>query len=318
MSFSARQLHVVTAITNPRRYAKRYKLYRDFAARMLAAGVTLWTVEVAFGARQHEITLVDNPQHVQLRTDAEIWHKENALNIGIQHLSRQVPDWEYVAWVDADVTFARHDWAVETIHQLQHHHVVQMFSRAHDLSPTEEIFDTYPGFVISYRDKMLAGAIDGVPGRYLNGWHPGYAWAYRREAIDALGGLHDVGILGSSDQHMARALIGRGRDSINSKMHPNYLASVDQWQARAERHIRRNIGMVDGAVLHHWHGRKVNRGYNDRWKILRDLQYDPVADLKRDAQGLYQLVDDGSERSIELRDRIRAYFSARNEDGVDL
>lgn len=63
--------------------------------------------------------------NLQLRTSHEIWLKENSLNLGFARLP---PDWKYAAWIDADVTFARPDWACETVHQLQHNPVVQMWS----------------------------------------------------------------------------------------------------------------------------------------------------------------------------------------------
>jgi hypothetical protein len=307
------KLYVVTAISNPVRFKSRYALYRDFAKYIADSGAELITVEAAFGERPHAVTDAFNPHHLQVRTSHELWHKENLLNLGVARLSQIDPNWKYVAWVDADVQFARPDWITETLHQLQHHAVVQMFSQAHDLGPTNEVFDTYEGFAACY----LRHGAKTESNRYLS-WHPGYAWAWRREALDAVGGLIDNAILGSADQHMANALIGRGRASINPKMHPNYLAEVDRWESRAERFIRRNIGVVSGALFHFWHGKKKDRGYLDRWKILRDLQYDPITDLKRDCQGLWQIADDGSSRAIVLRDLVRKYFRARNEDSIDL
>ena len=303
-------LHVLTAITNPCRYASRYRLFEDFAKRVSQAGAILHIAEAAFGERPHEL-IPDDPElvgsgHLRLRTSHEIWHKENLLNLLVHRLPE---DWKYCAWLDADILFARPDWVGETIHQLQHHGVVQMFSEALDLGPDETPFDRYPGFAASY---LREG-----PGRKST-WHPGYAWGWRRDALEAVGGFIDCAILGSADQHMACGLIGEAPKSINPRMHPRYHAEIARWQARAERFVRRNIGFVPGTLLHHWHGRKSGRGYMDRWKILVDYQYDPLEDLRRDPQGLYQLYDDGSERFIRFRDEIRAYFRSRNEDGNEL
>jgi hypothetical protein len=66
-----------------------------------------------------------------------------------------------------------------------------------------------------------------------------------------------------------------------------------------------------------WHGRKQQRGYVERWKILTGNNYDPDTDLKKDPQGLWQLVVE-SPRQIKMRDEIRAYFRSRNEDSRDL
>jgi hypothetical protein len=309
-------LYVIAVISNPCRYHSRYELFEEFQKYVRDSGAQLIVVEAAFGDRPHAITDRLNENHLQLRGSHEIWLKENLINAGLAHLCKIDPHWKRVAWVDADVKFSRQDWVQETIQQLQHFPIVQMFSRAHNLGPDHSVISDEAGFAFSYRNGLVEWDYDGGY-RSPAEWHPGYAWAARREAIDALGGLLDIAILGSGDQLMARALIGRGRDFINPAMHPHYLAEVDRWQERAERHIRRNIGFVPTAVFHSWHGSKSRRGYLDRWKILRDLQYDPLHDIKRDSQGLYQLVDHGDVRSIELRDKLQAYFRSRNEDSID-
>lgn len=306
------KLYLVTMLSNPIRFASRYRLYRDFIKSVTEDGFTPITVEVAFGDRAFSVTERDNPSHLQLRTNHEIWHKENALNLGVEYLSQVYPDWQYVAFVDADVDFARRDIVPETIHQLQHHPVVQMFSKAHDLGPGEEVIQSHTGFAFCYRSNMELAEPYATPA-----WHPGFAWAFRREALDHLGGLLDTGILGSGDRYMALSMIGQAMFNEHPGMHPNYLRDVARWESRAEKYVRRNIGFVQGSLWHHWHGKKSSRGYRDRWKILNELQYDPDADLKRDAQGLYQLVDHGDLRSIQLRNRIQAYFRARNEDSID-
>jgi hypothetical protein len=66
-----------------------------------------------------------------------------------------------------------------------------------------------------------------------------------------------------------------------------------------------------------WHGKKKDRKYADRWKILKAHDFNPLIDLKRDLQGLWQL-ETYSQRQINLRNDLRAYFSSRNEDSVDI
>lgn len=298
------KLYVVTPIINPCRYQSRYRLYKEFAKMVADAGAILYTVEVAFGNRPFSVTEECNPHHIQLRTWSEMWHKENQINLGISRLPQ---DWEYVAWIDADVQFARPDWVQETINQLQHYHVVQMFSVAHDLGPTHDAFQKHHGFAYSYVHN-LRGNQD-----YSN-WHPGYAWAARREAINDLGGLIDYAILGAADRHMAFALIGRGRQTIHSKLQGGYAQELGLWEERAEKYVKRNVGYVPGLLVHYWHGKKRDRRYRERWEILVGNNYDPDLDLKRDWQGLYALTD----RNIQLRDDLRGYFRARNEDSIDL
>ncbi len=323
-------LYVVAVISNPARYRSRYALYVDFAKRCADAGAVLYTVEAAFGDRPHAVTSADNPRHIQLRTGHELWHKENLWNVGVSRLPAAA---EYVAMVDADFQFARPDWAEETVHQLQHYRVVQMFSEVSYLSPEHVTLRTAPGFAYLHRQTTDTFARPSVgsaalrlrprlPRDYAQAVRecpPGGAWAYRREELFRCGGLMDHCILGSADMYMAHALIGGTAPALRGRgFHPNYVRLAADWAARAERWLRRDVGWVSGTALHYWHGRLQQRGYGHRDGILTRLQFDPLADLVRDHQGLWQLDDDGSERHARLRDELRAYFASRNEDGIDL
>ena len=303
-------LYVVTPIINPSRYRSRYQLYREFEKYITDAGAVLYTVEAAYGDREYEISDSANPRHIRLRTQHEIWHKENLINIGVGRLPS---DWKYVAWIDADVTFARPDIVTETIHQLQHFAVVQMFTHSADLGPRHEPLNAFEGFVAQWiRNGRRASANQ----ESYSVWHPGYAWACRRDAWDHLGGLIDYGIVGSADRYMAYGLVGEMAESLSPEIMrdcPVYAEWCFEWQARAEAYIKRNIGFVDGLLLHYFHGSKQKRGYVNRSTLLWDNQFDPSRDIKRDWQGMLQLTD----QKPALRDGLRAYFRSRDEDSTE-
>lgn len=310
-------LYVITPIFNSARFRSRWKLYENFAKHIEDSGAILYTVEVSFGNRDFSVTNSNNPKHIQLTTREEIWLKENMINIGI---SRLPSDWKYVAWIDGDIQFSRNDWVGETIQKLQHYHIIQMFSHAVDLSPNFEPILNHEGFVYCYLNNIPN--TPNTPTYYYNQissskkitWHTGWAWAARRSAINYLGGLIDFAPLGAADHHMARCLIGQAKESIHPAMHKEYIEKVLDWQYKAEKYIKRNIGYMDGLILHYWHGKKADRKYWDRWKILTNNQFRPSIHLKRDWQNLWQLEGD----NIKLRDQIRAYFFQRNEDSIDL
>jgi hypothetical protein len=318
--FASNQLYVVTVIFNPARFRRRYALYENFAKHVQDLGGVLVTVEVAFGNRPFEVTDPTNPFHLQVRTDQELWIKENAIRLGIEHLTRVVPNWQYVAWIDADLQFQRRDIFNETVQQLQHAEVVQMFSHAVDMGPQGQHVRTDTGFMYQY---VKNGAVPPtstrgtkVGDRYLF-WHPGYAWAARRKAMNTVP-IFELGILGAGDHHMALALVGKAELSLPKDISPGYRAAVLNWQRAAQVNIRRNVGFVPGMVTHAWHGDKSNRKYVERWQVLIETQFDPSRDLVRDVQGLLRLTDFQDERSIRLKDLIRAYFNQRNEDSDDM
>jgi hypothetical protein len=93
-----------------------------------------------------------------------------------------------------------------------------------------------------------------------------------------------------------------------------YSEQLELWQHRCKLYIRKNVGYMPGALLHYWHGKKVDRRYKDRWKILVKHKYDPEFDIKLDTQGLYQFT----EKKPGLEQDIRKYFQARNEDSIDM
>jgi hypothetical protein len=326
-------LYVITAVSNTQRFKSRWKLYRRFPATWKrparssspsrptsASGPTRSRTSrrrrvVALRARLRQAAPLRQGQRAgrALVQGEPAQHRPRAADAGL-------PDAKYIAWIDHDVVFARPNWVGETIHQLQHYAFLQMWSEAQDLGPTYETSKKHRGFMACYQDGIpwepgLYGS-EGTGGCPMN-WHPGFAWAARREALDAVGGLIDFGILGAGDRHMACALVCRLEDSVAPGLHPEYIDRLAEWQFRAERNVRLNVGCMSGLLLHYWHGKKKDRRYMDRWQILVKHQYRPSTDIKPNSQGLYQLCDHGDIRSAQLRDDIRRYFSQRNEDSID-
>lgn len=305
------KLHVVTMISNPVRYKSRYALYKIFEEHMAKSGVNLWTVEVAFGKRPFEITQAGNPRHLQLRSFDEVWLKENAINLMIQRLPL---DWKYVCWIDADVQFMEHNWLEETWHALQHYAVVQMWSNAIDTGPNGDAIFQHTSFMNCHVNGLPFGPMK--KGQYSYGYagHPGYAWAANRYAMDYTGGLLDTAAAGAADHHMALGLVGRAKASLPDNIHPRYAEKVLTWQDRALYYLKKDVGYVPGTIRHYWHGKKRDRRYGDRWKILTDHHFNPDTDLVRDVQGLWQIDN----RKEGLRDDLRAYFRSRHEDSIDM
>jgi hypothetical protein len=303
-------LHVACAYSNPCRWRTRRVLMNDFRQHMQTSpNVALHVAELAYGDRPFEVTGSD-PLDVQLQTAHELWHKENILNVAIQ---RFPAGWQYGAIIDADFHMTRRDWALEAVHQLQHFDFVQLFSTYTDLTAEHRPYRLMPSFAWNHvnrsrPDVPLSVAYGGYGANSPGA--TGGAWAFRRGAFDAVGGLLDVCVLGSADWHMAFGLAGkRSGAPETSRCSQPYMAAVGRWQQRASV-LRANIGYVDNHAIHYFHGSKVLRGYGERWRILRDNDFDPSVDIVRDWQGIWQLAGN----KPRLRDGIRAYFRSRNED----
>lgn len=317
------KFHVLCVISNPYRYASRWKLYAElFQEDIIRKGATLWTVEMASGARVHKVTDKDNDRHIQVQgseLSGVFWRKENLINIGIHHIIKKCPDARYLAWVDADVRFEP-GMISEAQHALQHWDVIQPWSHSIDLGPNNEtVGSIQKSFMYCHWNGIEVKSESG----YSHGGHPGFAWVARREALNKLGvslssgPMIDFAALGSGDRHVACGLIGKMEWSYHHGISPAYKKWLHLWQTNAERKIKRNVGYLNQTIRHSWHGRKALRGYGSRWKLLVHHQFDPEQDIYRDTSGLWQLVSE-TPRQLAMRDDFRRYFQSRNEDSVDL
>jgi len=297
------KLHVVIVISNACQYAIRYILAKEFITRLSNDdnNIILYIVELAYGKQQFQITNSDNPHHLQVRTKYPLWHKENLINVGVSKLLPK--NWKAFAWIDADVEFENTTWASDTLKVLNGcKDVVQLFSHCVDMDQNKLSMNVFNSFCYKYTKKQIYCSSG------INFWHPGYAYACTRKAYEKMGGIYDKAILGSGDNIMSYSFIGKADKSIHISNTDNYIKSVKVFEKNV-KNLR--IGYVPGVILHHYHGSKKNRGYNDRWKILVDHKYDPYLHVTYDKDGI--LIPSNECPSELLRD-ILSYFNNRNED----
>jgi hypothetical protein len=310
----AELLHVVSVYANPIRWSRRLQLHKEFEQHMLDSGVKLTVVECAYGERPYELHN-EHVDYVRVRSNSLVWNKENLMNIGVTRLPE---DAKYILFCDADVEFRKPNWAAETVHALQHYSVIQPWSDAYDLGPNGEHLVAHKSFLrIWYEGHPVAKKgpnwwkWEGGPYEF---GHPGYAWAFTRQALESVGGLIEIGALGAGDHHMALALIGESKWSLPSFVHNNYADAIARWERHAVKHINMRLGFLPGTIEHMWHGKKADRKYVDRWKILESNNYDPIVDIKKNTYGVVELVGN----KPKLQHQIDQYFRQRNEDSNTL
>lgn len=306
-------LYVVTCIYNPLNFKSRYELYNKFKKYIENSGAVLITIEVAWDGRPFKVTVPYNKYHIQLRTEAFIWHKERALNLGIAHLRELHPEARKVAWIDADVEFSNPNWVLDTLYALDHYDAVQPFSQGVNLNPKNEYMWLAPSIFANYVQKIGYHQTPPKQLKYISGGHPGLAWCARLDTLEKLGGLLDTCAAGSGDTHMANALMGDYTLYTSTFYSPGYMNSLKEWADKCDKFVRRNIGYVPGICFHHWHGKSGDRGYEKRIDMLCYHQFDPTTDLVIDDNGLYRWAGN----KVEMAQDIRLSLSSRNEDSID-
>jgi len=313
-------MFVVAVVSNTPRFRRRYELFEKFKAQLITAQMDFVVVELAFGDRPFAVTHANEPFSLQLRTHEEFWHKENLINLGIAHGRKLWPNKKRVGWIDADcepVGRTFREWFEETWHELQHYEFVQMWEY---LQPLDYHYgplgSSNPSFMSNYIKfgTPYPVAEKGYPTQWGS---PGLAWAanFGPHGLDGIGGLPDVAVLGAGDWYLAHALITDLPFRDMNGYTPEYRGYWQRLQDRCEKWVKRDVGYVRGLFAHFFHGKIVNRGYNTRENILITGKFNPLTDLKRDHQGLWQL-ETHEPRQIWMRDKIRLYFRARSEDEI--
>lgn len=312
-------LHLIVSLFNPSGYQSRYTRYHQFAEYVSKfKNVQLWTVEGVHPGQDFQVTRENDPFHLRVRLSEWIWHKEALLNVLIKKLP---DDGNPIAWVDADIIFARPDWVEATLEKLEEVDVVQMFSQCQELTDEYNLLpgNLRRGMIAAYKAGMhmhtdgpcaypRPGPITTVLG------HCGYAWAMTREALRKMGGkLLDHAIVGSGDYQMATAWCGDVSAAIPSGISEGYLKAIQDY-AQLVKDEGITVGFVPGIALHLWHGKRKDRGFEWRDRILVQHQYNPATDIAYDETGLIHLVEDGSGRVQSMHEAIKGYFNSRNED----
>lgn len=312
-STPSEKLYVVTTTFNPWGYETIVRNFQRFAAQMEAhPQVVFIPVEVALHGRPFAVTSSSNPDHLQLRAAGAIWLKENGQNLGRQHIARRYPEATKIAFVDGDVDFLAADWVERTLRALDHHDVVQPWSEAIYAGPKDDL----AGIVTSFMSQYTSGVEwTGHPPKYGSMWHPGFAWAWRLEALDAVGGLLDINIVGGADLEMALGLVDLmdeaiSHQGITDEAMPGYISAIRNWQERAAAVVRRNVGVVPGLIRHHHHGHQEGRQYESRYAIPMRHRYDPARDIIRNAFGVYEWAP----HVTGLKYDVRGMFARRNDD----
>lgn len=306
---------VISCYSNPLGYRTRRENFSRFAESLTKQRCNLLIVEMADPDGQFEL---DEQRYncVRVRGNGLIWQKERMLNLALQHLP---PECRKVVWADCDIIFESPDWLSQTSAALDNHVVVQPFDNSvrlpyghlQYLGETQEDSGVTESFASCYaRDPAISR--NEV---YKNHGHTGYVWAARRDFLEACG-LYDVCITGSNDHLMAHVFAGTLSSACIPKMIGEghaFARHFERWAQKADAICQGRLGVVQGMVLHLWHGSLANRRYYSRNQEVKELDFDPDRDLQLDANGLWVWAESAS----HLRSWSEAFFQSRHEDDVE-
>lgn len=296
MNNDEKTLYVITTITNPINYKRRYDLYFEFEERMSKYdNVVLYTVELIYFSQDFKVTNENNSRHIQIKMNDEcyLWYKENLLNIAIKKLPET---WKYVAWIDADIEFTDCSWTNMAIEKLKSFDVIQLFEFCHNLDINKNIIsrESNKSFAshCHLKDKNIYG-------------HVGYAWAMTKEFYMKIGYIYDMSITGNGDLIFAYCL--RQLPCVSGLLSCLNKTIIEY----SKNFIDSKISFIPVTIYHHYHGSNANRQYMSRHLLLTKYNFDPETYLYRDNEGLLMVTNLFCQ---DFKNDLKTYFLSRKED----
>jgi hypothetical protein len=224
--------------------------------------------------------------------------KESLFNIGANLLPQPK-----LFFLDADIEFNRRDWLPAASALLDAHDILQPFSNAVWLNKdnTAQVTDKKCAAYCLQHKKLFN----------VNQYHPGFAWGFRRDFFDALGGWYARRPIGGGDISLLYALSAdlfdrHPQQQISGHLFlraPSFLSYMRNAQTLKPRitYLERN------AAFHLWHGKWENRKYTSREAAyLKNDQIDCQTTIDEDGLLAWQCELDAI--------NCLSYFRSRSED----
>ena len=238
------------------------------------------------------------------RSDSYMFYKENLLN----WLMPIVPaEFTKFYTMDCDLIFSNPRWYDEVSTLLDTHNVVQPFEDAVWLKSDLETVDLKRLSFI-YVNKNT----DAIN---INQHQSGFAWAFRRDFIENIN-LFDISVLGSGDMIFACSCIKNNKINYGLKSYlPWVLPYINRYF-----NLFTNVSVTyySQTIYHLWHGSRLMRYYDDRYRQFNDLcrknnitNKDQLFDYN-----LYNLYEYKEQYRDEFNKIILDYFINRKEDGI--
>lgn len=292
---------IITCYFNMANYRRPLGNFQRFLWES-ASNYPVYAIELVLEGSKHFLPEAENTMLAE--TKSILWHKEQLLNL----IKERVPSrYKKIAWVDCDMTFADNNWVNKVSDALEKYKVVQCFKKAVWLDQTG----------LPEKEFLSAGYAQASGKEnwwHFGNWHPGFAWAARRDMWDKVGGLFPYSFSGSADSVMAYGFGGlSGGESVgytiggvfdkNGWKSPQW----SEWSKKAKAYTTGKIGYADNLVLHNWHGDWKNRDYQ-KHKTM------PVLDFSKDVfineKGILEWNP-----ACEHAEYFQKVFENRKEDG---
>lgn len=269
---------------------------------------------------QSPLRVPEAVKSVLVNVDTVLFRKENLWNYGARFATE-----EKLVFIDSDIVISPPRWIEDTERCLDSCDIMQPFSECvwlgADGSPVQSRRAVAPS--LSKGEQIDFGQ-----------HHPGFAWAFRREAFNKINGFYELAACGSGDTAFMLALAGR--EQVSRLTVAPEILSDPTWAEYKERvqGAKLVLGKHPGACAKHfWHGTRGGRLYGYRASIpprrsdgtlpllTREdgiVEWDSPAADRASREYLKGRMDDGAVPLLVLLRGVEDSVSCAEEAGLDV
>lgn len=291
---------VLLAFYNPARFKRILRNMLYVIQSLKEKNIPYFIIECVFNGAAPEIpdaTMV-------VKSNSYMFYKEQLIN----KLETVIPEqYTKLVCMDGDIIFEIPDWVDKVSEALDKYDIIQPFNEACWLTPNNtKIRSKKESYGVGLSQNRVK------PDKTIHMFHPGFAWAFKREIFRKIGGFFPRAIVGNGDSLFVFNFLNGIPDVWkNTILNTDNKIILDAWPAyhATFKAVNPKIGFIVNKALHLFHGVRQNRQYTTRYKNMSPLfsgSWDDQITVNPD--GLFEF------KNPEISKSVLEYFKRRNED----
>jgi hypothetical protein len=287
---------VIMAFFNPANYKRPLKNIIYVMHTLTSQDIPCYVIECVFPHRRPQVPGASMVVH----SKTPMFYKEQLFNL----MEKEVPpQYTKLVFMDGDVIFEAPDWIDQVSRSLEDHDIIMPFENACWLYPDNIT-------VRSFKKSLAWALTNEIEFHNFHQYHPGFAWAMRRDFFNKIGGFFDKKFLGGGDVSIGAVVLpGVTEEAIRASAEQASVVEPFFAYYKRVKALEPRIGYLPFDVYHLFHGLKHERKYSTRYpRVKKLLQGDFESFTKMNPDGLYEFTDP------QIAAYAVEYFKGRNED----
>jgi hypothetical protein len=293
---------VLISFFNPARFRRTLNNACYIIKILREKKIPCYVAECVFNDEKPQIAGAD----LVVRSNSYMFYKEQLIN----KLEKIVPEnYTKLVALDGDIMFDCPDWIDQISVALDKCDVIQPFLKACWLTPDNKRVRSW-----KYGQSYALLKNIEITKQNLHEYHPGFAWAFRRDVFRKLGGLYPNAIIGSGDSLFTFCFYKNGipdfwmAENRNGGALKAVLENWPEYHANFKR-VNPKLGHLTIKCLHLFHGLMQNLQYNTRYNDFLKHGFESwTTGITYNKDGITEFTDP------KQRNALLEFFKSRNED----